>query len=151
MAPKKDKEEIKEGKLPIFLYSIIFLFILSGLSSLYLLYAKILLVLSGSAKIGVYISCILLILYLTMIANSVYFMLKLNKRAIKTSILTIALGIILLFWTNMLGYWLFLDLNSAMAIIKIQLPKFFLNLAINLIMISYLSKSKEVKKLFHKT
>jgi len=144
------KKQPTELKIPLFLYAVIFIFILSGISSLYLLFLKLYSIFRGTALIGVYISCILLIFYCFFLFKSLYLMLKLKTKAIKTGIIAIIFSIVVLFWINIMGYILFLGFDQAIIIIKGLLPRISINLLLALIILVYFIKSKELKELFCK-
>jgi len=138
MAAKKAKINNLGGWLIV----VLVLFVLSFLSSFSLLVEKMLAILFLKVGFGVYVSAILLLIYSIFLLYSITLILQRKKKAYKTSIKTLYLGILFNLWYFVIAQLIFY-INFNYFILNIS--NFICNTAISIILILYLKKSKRVK------
>jgi len=115
-------------------------FILSAISGIVLLYLRIIGIIQGKAAWGVYISSLILLIYLAFIISSIFLITLKKKSAVKTAMITLIIGIVFAVWYYILGKLIITE--------QISINDFLLclfNLVILVLMIFYFKKSKRVK------
>ncbi len=132
MAAKNAKTKNLGGWLII----VLILFVLSFLSAFSLLVEKMLAILFLNIRFGVYISAIFLF-------YSIVLILQRKKKAYKTSIAALYIGILFSLWYFVIAQLIF---YSNFRYFVLNTADFILNTAVLIILILYLKKSKRVKK-----
>lgn len=143
MAKKKLKNK-KLASIGGWLLAIIVVLVLSWLSAARLLYERIsLFVTKGTVSYGVHISMFLLAVYCVFLGYSLYLILKKRKIAIKTSIISLVIGLVFSLWYYIIGRFIFF--SSQQQFIASGFVSFFTNLIIAVAIIFYLKTSKRIK------
>ena len=130
---------------PLKFYLLIILFIISIFSSLFLLYPRLIILVNGAANPGMIFSIILLFIYLFLLIKSIYLFLKLKKEAINTSTFAVLTGITITLWVYLLGPLILAENKIRLVLFLKYLPTLLINLFINILILIYLKKSKEIK------
>jgi hypothetical protein len=129
---------------------IVILFVLSLLSALYLLIQRIIWIFTIQVGTGVYISSILLLIFCTLTAYSLFLIFKKKKKAIKFSIIALFAGFLFNLWFYLIGQLIFYPGQEKTQVITNGVYTNILNLALVFVIISYFRKSKRVKNTFVK-
>lgn len=151
MAVKKlKKRKVKRvSGLGGWLLIVLMLFILSWISAAKLLYERVVLLIeNGSVSYGVHISMFFLAVYCIFLGYSIYLALKKKRIAVKTSIISLAVGIIFLLWYYVVGRIIFY--SSQQNLIASGFVFFLTNLILAVLISVYLKSSKRVKNTFVK-
>ena len=136
------------SKENITFYSVLLVFLLSLVSTLYFLWIRILALIQGNANPGRIISTFILLFYAYYLLRSIYLFSKLKREAIEKGVTATYIGLILSLWLYLLAPILLTEDPT----IKIEMLKnsfFFLilNIGIGIILLVYLKKSKEIRKI----
>ena len=127
---------------------VLIVFALSFLTAVSLLTQKIVAILLLNAKIGVYISAILLLFYTAFLFYSIVLVLLRKAKAVKISFLALYLGLVFTLWYWLIGPLIFYQQN--LFLFMSNFVNLVINLAIIIAIILYLRKSKRVKDTFVK-
>jgi len=114
---------------------------LSALNFILLLAQKTLMILSGRAQWGVYLSAVLLLIYLVLIISSIFLILKKKRKSIQFSIAALIIGFIFIVWYTILGPILYYNSKGLSFGIVVTL----VNLLLSIIVVSYLKRSRRVR------
>jgi hypothetical protein len=140
MEKKFNKKTKKLSGIGGWLLIILIEFILSAISSIFLLAQKVISIAQGKALLGVYVSIILLLFYLAFIIASICLILLKKKRATKIVMTTLIISIVFAVWYYFLG-----RLIITKQVLADDLLLCLIDLTISVLMIFYFKKSKRVK------
>jgi hypothetical protein len=144
MVNNKDK---KLKGITGWLLIILFIFLVSALSSLILLFQKIkLFIIDSFSSLGVLITIIILIAYCVFIYYGIYLMANEKKKAVKISFIVLILAILFEVWYRILAVIIFYNGLDKINLLKFGLMYLMLNLFFIIAIFFYLRNSKRVKE-----
>jgi len=136
------------SKEKVAFYSVLVVFLLSLVSALYFLWIRIFSLIQGNANPGRVISTFILLFYAYYLIKSIYLFSKLKREAIEKGVTAMYLGIILSLWLYLLAPILLAeDFTTKIEILKSSFFFLLLNLGIGIILLVYLKRSKEIRKI----
>ena len=142
----KEKKKWLKG-IGGWLIVVLLLCVLSWISNFVLLIQKIISI-TNQAKIGVFISASLLLIYLLFMGATIFMILTKKKLAIKLFIISIIVGAIFLIWYYLISLLIY-STNISNQIFP-NLLTIILNITVTVLIAFYFIKSKRVKNTFVK-
>jgi hypothetical protein len=116
---------------------------ISGLSTFILFIQKIILILTGQAKLGVYLSAFLLLIYCIFISITIFMILNKRKLAIKTFFITAIIGTVFLIWYYLLSSLIYHQFTPEQMFSNWIIV--IVNIALTVLIAFYFMKSKRAK------
>ena len=142
----KEKKKQLKG-IGGWLIVVLLLCVLSWISNFVLLIQKIISI-TNQAKIGVFISASLLLIYLLFMGGTIFMILTKKKSAIRWFIISIVVGAIFLIWYYLISLLIY-STNISNQIFP-NLLTIILNITVTVLIAFYFIKSKRVKNTFVK-
>lgn len=141
---KRGKRNKQTKKIGGWLLVLLLDLFVSGLIMGIFFIQRVIAILSSQATLGVYISAFLLFLYGIFIIITIFKILTKKKSAISTFIVTAIVGVIFVIWYYLLSSLIYSQFSSEQMVYN--WINVIFNIALTVVMVLYLIKSKRVKK-----